>query len=95
MHDCIVEDPDFKSCDNFEQGLLPHEYWELLKEHNINIKRMCNDNGLKRNYLYEMLNGKTRFKYKYAKTIHMVIEKRTYIPEISMAEAEFKGGESD
>ena len=95
VHDCNVDDRNFTKCENFEKGLSCEEYWNLLKEHNINISKMCDNFSLKRNMLYKMLNGKMRFKYKYAKTIHMVIEKRTYIPDISMAEAEEKGGESN
>lgn len=94
IHDCVVDDVNFNNCVNFQSGKRSFEWWNLLKTHNINIKKMCDNYGLKRNYLYKMLNGKIRMKYKYAKTILMCIEKRTYIPDQSMADFE-NGGETD
>ena len=38
-----------------------------------------------------MLNGKLRMKYKYATIIFDCVERRNYIPEKSMAEAESLG----
>ena len=94
IHDCNVEDEYFNNCPNFEEGLTCEQYWLLLKENNVNVKRMCDTYGLKRNYLYKMLNGKTRMKYKYSTVINDCVERRNYIPEKSMSEAESLG-ESD
>ena len=94
IHDCNLTDEDFNECVNFEKGYTCEEYWNLLKEHNINIKRMCDTYSLKRNYLYQMLNGKLRMKYKYATIILDCVERRNYIPEKSMAEVESSGDEN-
>ena len=48
---------------------------------------MCDTYHLQRNYLYDMLNGKLRMKYKYATIILDCVERRTYIPEKPMAES--------
>ena len=87
INDCVIED-DYSECPNFVEGLTPHEYWTLLKDNNVNLKKMCKDYKLKLSFLYDMLNGKTRMKYKYAISIFQCINKRNYIPERSMAEVE-------
>ena len=55
---------------------------------------MCDTYHLQRNYLYDMLNGKLRMKYKYATIILDCVERRNYIPEKSMAEVESSGDEN-
>lgn len=95
IHDCNLTDEDFNECVNFEKGYTCEEYWNLLKEHNINLNRMCNDYNIRKNYLCQMLNGKMRMKYKYHTVIFDCIDKRTYIPEKPMAESETKSGDCD
>ena len=92
IHDCNLTDEDFNECVNFEKGYTCEEYWNLLKEHNINLNRMCNEYHIRKNYLYQMLNGKLRMKYKYHTVIFDCIDRRTYIPEKPMAE---KSGDCD
>ena len=87
IHDCNLEDEDFNECVNFEKGYTCEEYWNLLKDNNVNLKKMCKDYKLKLSFLYKMLNGKMRMKYKYAISIFQCIDKRTYIPEKPMAES--------
>ena len=94
IHYCNLTDEDFSKCVNYEKGYTCEEYWNLLKEHNINLNRMCNEYHIRKNYLYQMLNGKLRMKYKYATIILDCVERRNYIPEKSMAEVESSGDEN-
>ena len=95
INDCFIDELDSSECPNFVEGLTPHEYWTLLKDNNVNLKKMCKDYKLKLSFLYKMLNGKMRMKYKYAISIFQCIDKRTYIPEKPMAESEPKSGDCD
>lgn len=74
--DCKKKE-EITQCKNFEKGLSSKEYWKLIKQENINLKRLCNDNQLSLNTIYKMLNNKMHWTYKY----RYFLEKRLFINE--------------
>lgn len=53
------------SCDNFRERYSLNKLNEQLKIQNVDLRRLCKDNGLKYKYMMDMLNGKIHMKFKY------------------------------
>lgn len=71
-------------CENYSQRMTLKEINREIKKQNINIKRLCNDYGLSRNLMYEMLKNKRLFKYSYYMAIEeRIMESEDYIPYLS------------
>ena len=80
--------PDFQlqvtgKCENYSRRMTLKEINREIKKQKINIKRLCNDYGLSRNLMYEMLKNKRVFKYSYYIALEeRIMESEDYIPYI-------------
>lgn len=90
MHDCKKVE-SINKCDFFKQGLSKSEYKKLIQEQNINLKKLCNKEGISLNILMKMLNGKLNFTYKYRTILNSrIYEKEEYLPYIQKFEKDVK-----
>lgn len=79
---CINDCKNFKAndeqCENYKLGKSMSEYLSLIREENINIKRLCRENKfgkqLDSKLMWDMLKGKIYMLYKY----RMILEERLY-----------------
>ena len=57
--DCVhlLHEP-IDRCINYEKGITRKEYLELIREENLDLKKLCNKNKLSLNIMYKMLSGK-------------------------------------
>lgn len=64
--DCVrlLYEP-IEKCVNYEKGLTRKEYLEIIREENINLKKLANKNGISLNTLFKMLGGKIHWAYRY------------------------------
>jgi hypothetical protein len=66
IHDCKNEVDNYNKCVNKKDAKYSlNEIIELLKDENINLLKLCNDNSLKLNILIEMLRSNKILSYKY------------------------------
>jgi hypothetical protein len=82
---CINDCKNYKNnddlCDNYIQGKSMAEYLSLIREENINIKRLCKENKFNKQLdsklMWQMLKGKMCMLYKY----RMILENHLYEDE--------------
>jgi len=79
VNDCKSQE-NFTQCINFKKGLSAVEYWKLIKEQNINLRKLCDKNNLKLNIMLDMLNNQIHFTYKYRYVLKLALyEKEEYL----------------
>lgn len=67
-------------CINYNKGYTIDEYNEMIREQNVNIRRLCKENNLKLYIMLDMLKGQKIFKYKYRKILESrILEKNIWI----------------
>lgn len=72
---------NIKECENFSLGTTLSEFKDEIRNQNVNLKRLCKENGLKYWVLMQMLNGKREFTYKYRMILEgRLTEKEEYLP---------------
>lgn len=70
-------------CDNYHKAKEVSEYIEIIKDLNVNLKRLCNEKKLKYHILLDMLNCKRLFLYKYRYILEQKLyEKDIFLPYI-------------
>lgn len=80
---------DMSKCINFKKGYTADEYSKFISDGNINLKKICNKNKLKLNYMYDMLNNKIHLKFKYRVALDSAIfEKSEYSEYIKKFESD-------
>lgn len=52
-------------CINFKDAPSMQEYWKIIREENMDLKRIANDYNLSLNTMYKMLHGEIDMTYKY------------------------------
>jgi hypothetical protein len=68
-------------CENYKLGITIEEYNSMIRELNLNIKKVCNKYGVSNNCMLNMLHGKQIMTYKYRTILNSVIfEKPEYLP---------------
>lgn len=71
---------ELRECEFYTKGYTRKEYLELIREQNLNIKKLCDKTGIGRNTLFKMLNGKLPLTYKYRYFLDLAIfEKEEWI----------------
>ena len=82
INDCKLK-KNIKECINFKKGFSTFEYWELIKDQNINLRKLCDKKGLKLNMMLDMLNDKKHLTYKYRYFLDdRIFEKEEYLKYI-------------
>lgn len=56
---------DIEYCSNYRERYSLIELSKQLKVQNVDLRRLCKDNGLKYRYMIDMLKGKVHMKFKY------------------------------
>lgn len=84
VHDCMEYIMYSKNdCENYKIGIDVQEYKDMIKELNVNIKKVCNKNGLSNNCMMNMLSSRQPLTFKYRKVLDSVLfEKEEYLPYI-------------
>lgn len=88
QNDCkrMVNNPS-SNCVNFVKGYSSAEYWDIIRQDGINLKKLCEKKKLSLNMMYKMLNNKIHFTYKYRVALDSRIhEKHEYDEYIVMFE---------
>ena len=82
VHDCKSYIMYSKNdCENYSMGISIEEYNAIIRELNLNIKKVCNKHGISNNCMLNMLHGKQILTYKYRTVLNSVIfEKPEYLP---------------
>lgn len=81
-HDCKRK-ININECVNYARAIDLHEYNQMIKNQNTNIRRLCKENNLKYHIMLSMLKGKQVFKYKYREILERrLFEKEEYLPYI-------------
>ena len=76
--DCMSFIP-IEKCDNFKKGFTPKQYRKLIREQNLDIKSICDRYGVSRNIMFNMLNERQEFTYKYRAVLEdNIFEKKEY-----------------
>lgn len=76
--DCVSKE-DMSKCPNFKKGYTATEYKKFISESNVNLRKLCDKNNLKLNYMYDMLNERQHFSYKYRHALDSILfEKEEY-----------------
>jgi hypothetical protein len=81
QNDCKNHIKDNNSCEHYVKGRSMSEYLQLIREENINIKRLCKENRfgkqLDSKLMWKMLKGKIDMLYKY----RIILENHLYEDE--------------
>ena len=78
QNDCKSIDPVYK-CPHFKQGYTISQYKAMIREDNINLKKLCDKHGLCYNTMMKMLSGKWNITFKYRKCLdEALFEKEEY-----------------
>lgn len=81
-HDCVQVEPK-TNCEHFKKGFTRQEYLTWIREDNVNLKKLCDKNGLSYNVLMRMLKGSLHFKYSYRVALNgRLFEKEEYLPYV-------------
>lgn len=76
-------------CVNYSKAIDLDEYREIIRELNVNIRRLCKENNLKYHIMLAMLKGKQVFKFKYRKILEShIYEKECYLPYVEDCEVD-------
>lgn len=88
VHDCKQQQP-IEYCDNFKQGYTRKEYAAMIREQNVDLKKLCDKKRLSYNFMMKMLEGRIHFKFKYRAALNSrLFEKEEYLPYIDKFEKE-------
>lgn len=86
--ECVSKE-DMSKCPNFKKGHTATEYKALIKSSNTNLRKLCDKNDLKLNYMYRMLREEIHFSYKYRYALDKALfEKDEYEDYIKKFEAD-------
>jgi hypothetical protein len=92
IHDCKEIEPITK-CENFIKGYTRQQYSAMIREDNVDVKRLCDKKRLSYNYMMRMLNGKMHLKYKYRLALNSRLgEVEEYLPYVDKFEREVVNG---
>lgn len=82
IHDCKQQEP-IEICENFVKGYNRHEYIQMIRDENVDLKKLCNKHGLSYNYMMKMLDGKIHMKHKYRMVLNSRLgELEEYLPYV-------------
>ena len=69
-----------ENCENFILAPTNDEYWEGIKELNVDLKKLCNKKKISYNFMMKMLKGRLPWKYKYhCSLISVLYENEAYV----------------
>lgn len=92
IHDCKQQQP-IEYCENFKQGYTRKEYLQMIREDNIDLKRLCDKHRVSYNFMMKMLNGEKHLAYKYRMILNSRLgELEEYLPYVDRFEEEFANG---
>jgi hypothetical protein len=78
-NDCLQLETNGK-CEYFKLGFTMQEYWQMIREENMNIRKFCDKNRISMNHLLDMLNDKMPMCYKYRTLLNeRLAEKEEYV----------------
>ena len=84
---------DMSKCVNFKKGHTATEYKDMIKNSNLNLRKLCDKNNLKLNYMYKMLREEQHFSYKYRHTLDCALfEKNEYLEYVDKFEKDAANG---
>jgi hypothetical protein len=84
-----VSQEDMSGCVNFKKGYTSEEYNAIIKANNTNLRKVCDSNNLKLNYMYSMLSGRMHMTYKYRVALdNALFENHEYDQYITKFEAD-------
>lgn len=91
-HNCVSKE-DMSKCVNFKKGYTATEYKKMISESGLNLRKLCDRKNLKLNYMYDMLNERIHFHYKYRVALDSALfEKQEYLDYIDKFEGESANG---
>jgi hypothetical protein len=77
------------SCDNYEVGLSVQELNHVIREYNIDLKKLCSQYYLKYTKMRQMLSCKMDLHYKYRHALmNRINEKTEFLPYVERFESE-------
>lgn len=83
------EQTDIQNCIHYKKMLNRFEYMSIIKENNINVKKLCNSYNISYNIMMNMLHGRQLFNYKYATVLNnAVYEVEEFIKYYAVFEGE-------
>jgi hypothetical protein len=76
-------------CENFILAPTNKEYWDGIKELNVDLKKLCNKKKLNYGFMMKMLKGREVWKYKYhCALIGVLYENEEYVKYLERFDGE-------